>query len=113
MPLQRAEGPVFKAHAKRDPGQQGPDIRVHSDLQQNVQLSGQKVAPQKPVPQNAVDPSKDTRKDPRKDLGKDTKKSKHPDAKLPGAKKKKHGVEGICDAFLNTFDCLKWFRATA
>lgn len=104
MPLQRTEGPVYIPHAKRDPSQQGPDVRIHSALQQG--------ASQNPVSQNAINPSKkDTRKEPRKDPGKDAiKKPQHADAKLAGARKKKPGVEGT--SFLNTFDFLKWFRAT-
>ena len=112
MPLQRAEGPVFKPHAKRDPSQQGPDVKK-SALQQNVKPSRQEGPPQSPVSQNARDPSKkDTKKEHRQDPGKEPKKPKHPDAKHPGAKKKKPGTEGTADAFLNTFDHLKWFRAT-
>ncbi|KAG0585877.1 hypothetical protein KC19_2G046200 [Ceratodon purpureus] len=93
MPLQRAEGPVFKPHAKRDPSQQGPDVKK-SALQQNVKPSRQEGPPQSPVSQNARDPSKkDTKKEHRQDPGKEPKKPKHPDAKHPGAKKKKPGTE--------------------
>lgn len=106
MPLQRTEGPVYKPHAKRDPS----EIRIHSALQQNVQLSVQTPAPPKRlVLETAIDP-KDKKKDTKKDAKKDANKPKHPDGR---PKKNKPGAEGACDAFLSTFDCLKWFRATA
>lgn len=93
MPLQRTEGPVYIPRAKRDPSQQGPDVRIHSALQQG--------ASQNPVSQNAINPSKDTRFEPRKDPGKDAiKKPRHADAKLAGARKKKPGVEGTYDALV-------------
>ena len=102
MPLQRAEGPVYVPYSKRDPSQiKKPEVRTKSALQQNVQ--------QKDSPQNATDPSTD----PKKASSKEVKRAKHADAKQLGAKKKKPGEEGICDVFFDTFNCLRWFKATA
>lgn len=82
MPLQRTEGPVYKPPSKRDPS----EVRIHSALQQNVQLSLQAPPPQKKaVLETAYDPKKNKKRD----LKKDAKKPKHVDAKP----KKKPGTE--------------------
>jgi len=84
MPLQRAEGPVYKPHSKRDPS----EVRIHSALQQNVQLSPQEPPTEKTIVlETAYDPKKDKKRDSKKGA----KKPKHPDDQ---PKKKKPGTEG-------------------
>jgi len=88
MPLQRAEGPVYKPPSKRDPS----EVRIHSALQQNVHYPNVQLSLQAPpteknrVLETAYDPQKNKTRDSKKD----TKRPRHPD----GKPKKKPGTEG-------------------